>query len=391
MKNYISFIITVVIGFTLFACQEEPFGQQPIDNVPPGPISDVKVKSIPGGCILTYSLPQDKDLLYVKAVYSLTGGIISDVRTSLYLDTLTINGFGDIAEKEIKLIAVDRSRNESPVVIVKVAPLEPIIYSVGKSLDLIASFGGLNAYWSNPSKEQIAVYITRVKDSSSSDEVPVASFYNSLAIGNMAIHGLDTVSVKFGMYAKDRWGNRSEVKYFMLKPLFEAYFDKAKFREVNLPGDGPIRNPMTKLWNEIRSIEGEYFDTSWGTGIMPQSFTFDLGVTGRVSRIVNWPRQYTLFWNENFRYFEVWGCKTLDVSGSWDSWTKLADCESIKPSGLPSQQNTAEDIESVKNGENFPISPKMPSVRYLRFKVLESWDKVDAIESTEIDVYGDYR
>ena len=74
----------IILGFIAFACNEEPIGQQPIDNVPPGPISNVKVENTPGGAILTYSLPQDEDLLYVKAVYSLKDGVMSEARSSLY-------------------------------------------------------------------------------------------------------------------------------------------------------------------------------------------------------------------------------------------------------------------------------------------------------------------
>ena len=58
MKNYL--LLLVVLGFIAFACSNEPVGQQPTDNVAPGPISNVKVQNTPGGAILTYT-PTDED------------------------------------------------------------------------------------------------------------------------------------------------------------------------------------------------------------------------------------------------------------------------------------------------------------------------------------------
>ena len=55
MKNY--FLLLVVLVFIAFACKDEPVGQQPLDSVPPGAISNVKVQNTPGGAILTYKLP----------------------------------------------------------------------------------------------------------------------------------------------------------------------------------------------------------------------------------------------------------------------------------------------------------------------------------------------
>ena len=105
--------------------------------------------------IITYTLPQDEDLLYVKAVYSLKEGVMSESRSSVYSDTLKVEGFGDTREREVKLIAVDRSKNESPEVVTKINPLEPPIAKIGETLDLIADFGGVQATWENPDRAEI--------------------------------------------------------------------------------------------------------------------------------------------------------------------------------------------------------------------------------------------
>ena len=65
-------LIFYLISLALFiACNEEPVGQTPLDNIAPGKVSDINVTNIPGGAYLTYKLPDDEDLLYVKAIYQL--------------------------------------------------------------------------------------------------------------------------------------------------------------------------------------------------------------------------------------------------------------------------------------------------------------------------------
>jgi hypothetical protein len=92
------------------------------------------------------------------------------------------------------------------------------------------------------------------------------------------------------------------------------------------------------------------------------------------------------------REFEIWGC--LDepaASGDWSSWTLLADCESIKPSGLPAPQNTDEDIARATNGEDFIIPIDAQPVRFLRFLVKRTWADGGNFQIGEVEIYGDNR
>jgi hypothetical protein len=71
---------------------------------------------------------------------------------------------------------------------------------------------------------------------------------------------------------------------------------------------------------------------------------------------------------------EVWGSIDPNPDGSWDdSWTYLATAESKKPSGLPIGQFSEEDNQILNEGEEFSFSRDVPTVRYIRFKVLETW------------------
>jgi len=390
IRYFIIGILTIlVVGF--YSGEEETIGQQPIDSGAPGTVSDVKGENTPGGAILTYSLPGDEDLLYVKAVYSRKSGEISESRSSLYTDTLRVEGFGDTQEREIKLIAVDRSRNESTPVSVKINPLEPVVTTIGNSLDLVADFGGVHAYWDNPKRAEVAV-IVLVEDINQ-EYVPLETFYSSVIDGQGTVRGMDTIPSKFGIFVRDYWGNVSAVKYYEYTPIFETLFDRTKFRALTLPGElGSVGG-----WEKEKMFDGVWaanqgHSSPGGTGVWPQSVTIDLGVTGQISRLRLHQRMapYT-FAEGNLRFFEVWGSPTLDNTGDWDKWIKLMDCESIKPSGLPIGEVSNEDEALASDGEDFINSPSNPKVRYIRIKVLRTWAGGDNFQICEVEFFGDNR
>jgi len=383
----------IILGFIVFACKQEPIGQQPIDNISPGPVSNVKVVNTAGGAILTFTLPTDEDLLYVKAVYSLKEGVMSEARSSLYKDTLKIAGFGDTLARQVKLIAVDRSRNESSEIDVTIKPLTSSVVTIGKTLDLVADFGGITGYWNNPTRAEVSVVF--LKQDKNNEYTPITTFYSTMATGQGSSKGMDSIPAKFAVYVQDRWENRSEIKYFSLTPIYETKFDRLKYKEVNLPNDaggggGSGWSNKANMWNDQFGDNG--FSSPGGTGVWPQSVTIDLGVLGKVSRLKIFQRLGPYVFAEgNVKNFQIWGCQTLDPSGNWNSWTKMMDCISIKPSGLPMSQNTNEDVDRATNGEDFINSPLNAKVRYIRILVTRTWAGGDNFQISELQVFGDNR
>lgn len=156
MKKNLLYILSVLL---LIACSEEERTFVKTDSVAPQPVSNVEVTNIPGGAILKYTLPDDEDLLCVKANYELKSGVSSEVKASLFVDTLKIEGFGTEDERIVELVAIDRSLNESSPVKVTVKPLEAPVVTIGRTLKLIADFGGVHAYWDNPGRSEISVIL----------------------------------------------------------------------------------------------------------------------------------------------------------------------------------------------------------------------------------------
>ena len=124
----------------------------------------------------------------------------------------------------------------------------------------------------------------------------------------------------------------------------------------------------------------------------PVWFTFDMGQTAQLSRFTSWQRSMggSYYYRAGaIKEWEVWGRSDLPSSdGSWDGWTKLADCESIKPSGWPAGSNSEEDITYASKGEEFEFPADIPPVRYIRFKILSTHDGAGLVVMQQLWFYG---
>src|SRR5690606_9340925 len=83
----INLLMTAVglIGLLCGACEEDTRLNQIDSAVPaPGVVSNVSVKNVPGGAVLQYQIPADKNLLYVKAVYTTNTGAVRESKASYY-------------------------------------------------------------------------------------------------------------------------------------------------------------------------------------------------------------------------------------------------------------------------------------------------------------------
>lgn len=167
-------------------------------------------------------------------------------------------------------------------------------------------------------------------------------------------------------------------------PFFERKLDKAKFKELILPTDAKTDHGwlMSNLWDEQYVAPG--FATTRG---IPSWFTFDTGVSSTLKRFKTWQASDRLYIGESIRKFEIWGSNDPHPDGSWESWTKLMNGESVKPSGLPVGQNSAADIAYAKAGEGYVLPEGLPKFRYIRFKLLQNWGNAGFMTMGEITLW----
>lgn len=381
-------IIGVIVGTAVLAsCTPEPIGQTPVDSIAPASITDPVVENTAGGAIISYNLPNDEDLLYVKAAYILTGGIIAEVKASVYSNTLEIEGFGDSLERDVLLYAVDRSGNQSESVSVKVTPLKPSIFAIFESLKLITDFGGVNFAWVNEAEANISISLMMKKEG---EFIALDMLNTNRKDGNYSVRGLESKEGEFALYVRDRWNNFSDTLYTTLTPLFEMKINSDRIKPYNMVGDTPDAWDwgLSNLWDGNVNTG---FHTEITSGPWPHRFTFQMmdGAV-KVSRFKIYQRNDDVYYyaHGNIRKFELYGSNSPNLDGGYDGWNLMGNFESFKPSDLPLGQISNEDKEYVANGEEFTVSPELPAYKYFRIKITESWSGGNFMHTMEIPFWG---
>lgn len=386
--------IKYIIILLFFACSEDNFNKPygPNDQMAPGIVTMIKYEAVPGGVVMQVKNPSDEDLLYVKAKYRLDSGKEMEERISAYSNMITIEGFGDINEKTIILSAVDRMENEGESTIVKVIPGEPPYIKAFETLDMYVTFGGIGVTINNEDKGNIIIDVL-TKDEEG-DWYTAHTEYTSKQDVVFAVRGFESVEREFGVVIRDPWDNKTGTSYKTVLPWYETELNKEKFREIRLPNDafmGEWGWSMAHIWNgNFVFGDNDMCHSSENSG-WPQSFTFDLGVTVKLSRYKYWQRMQEdyLYQHGNLKKWELYGrTDTPPANGSWDGWTKIIECESLKPSGLPPGQISSEDKEYAASGEEFEFSPDVVPVRYIRWKGLETFSGAQFIHLQEVTFYG---
>jgi len=389
MKRIISVLFAglLIVG-TIGSCQKTEVGtMDKSDKQAPGPVSNAEVENLNGAAKITYSLPKDHDLLYVRAEYTTKDGIVRTTKVSRYLDSVVLEGFADTDVYEARLYAVDKSENVSEPLVVKVQPKTPPFDLVKEKLVASEAFGGIDVTYRNDVGSDVAIVI--LTNDKLGNFVPVKTLSTKAKTGRFGARELPSVETRFGLMVRDRWGNLSDTTYVTLTPIFEARLDRTKMKGLNINGTDAKNYPG----NEVEYLfDGDVSNTTayhtTDPVKMPQWFTFDIGKTVKLSRLVWFMRQGWYYNLHNPRKVEIWGSNDPSPDGSFTNWILLAEHEQIKPSGLPVGQNSNADNEAAFEGETINIPIEAPAVRYIRFKTLQNWTNGVYVNFTELTLWG---
>lgn len=387
-------IFTMAITFLIVSCDQNNL--EPLENnsTPPDQVENVAVENLAGKAKITYTLPSNQDLLYVKAVYTLASGRIMEVKSSYYNNSLTVEGFADTDEHEIKLYAVNRSETESIPVVVKIKPLEAAIWGVFRSIVSKPAFGGVFIEASNLTRENLSILVME-KDEQSDWVVNPRSIYTSTDIIGKTIRGFTPVNHDIAITVRDRWLNTTDTIFTSVTPYEEFTLAKSGYKHFPLPGDTKTHTSAipSGMWDGNIMDWPKVFLTD---GSVPGQHvvTFDTGVLAKMSRIVIWdyPEYYngrTYYYIGDLKEFEIWGSASPNPDGSLDSsWFKLGTYNAVKPSGLPFGQQTTEDYDTAVAGFSWEFDVNAPKVRYLRIVSLKNWAGIGTMAIGEVQVYG---
>lgn len=387
----------VLIGYACYfmllgtGCSEIDINGAKCTGQKPAPVTEYSVSSLYGGAKITFKMPESEDLLYVKAKYTLGSGLERETKSSLYKNYLTVDGFEKAGEFDINLYAVAKGEVESEPTIVKVTVLTPPYEQVFNKLNLIETFGGVNINATNESKADLS--ITLLEKSPKGEWVDKYTHYTNSESVNFSVRGYEPKPANFAVFVKDRWGNVSDTLAKTLQPIFEEKISKTTWKKFELPGDHTLPHPtynhwtFEKMWDDKLGGD-DMFHTAPMIETWPMPFTIDLGKKINFSRLKLDERQSHQWKSNTVKLFEVYGSNNPSLDGSWDCWTKMGTFEVIKPSGLPDDKATGEDNDAWAKGFDFEFLPTLPSFRYVRFKILETWGRVQSCSITELTFWG---
>ncbi|WP_418894317.1 DUF5000 domain-containing lipoprotein [Limibacterium fermenti] len=385
MKKYYFYLLILSCVVFLFSCQynDNIYIDYADPNLPaPAQVTDPVITAIAGGAYITYKIPQDKNLRYVKAVYETQPGKSYEVKSSIFSDTLKIEGYGDTQTRDVKIVSVGKNEKESEPLIVKVTPLRPAISSVYETLQLDPTFGGINIKLKNPGRANLAIVL--IADTiNNGDWAEIHTFYSSADNGNFSLRGLDTIPSKFGVYLRDRWYNKTDTIMNLITPWYEELIDKGSWKPLYLPGDDYKyieTYQLPRLWDNQYGYNLFASDKA----LLPQTITWDLGEQVTLSRMKSWHHPADPYNGPSVKEFEIWGTNEYHADGDYvsggekgiytDNWQLLGKFKSYKPSGSPIGTVTAEDRDYALNkGEDFEFEAGLPAVRYIRLKTTETW------------------
>lgn len=434
----------------LFSCTEVKEWNDPTDQVPPGSVTNVIVKNLNGGALITYQLPSDNDLLGVKAVYSFgTENDLREAYASAFTDTIILQGYSDTLEHVVKLYSVDKSMNESQPVDVAIQPLTPPIELIRESLKINPTFGGIYLEWENIMKEEIAVTVS-VEDSLG-EMTPYDVYYSQTESGKYSFRGFENEESKFRIDMRDRWNNYSTPLDTVLTPLFEeqivgrtdnegniwvryGWADKSSLYRGDISTDRGGSMGFDKIFDGIEFNSSNWWHTGdngnylqqfvpdWPDAnyfAMPIYLTIDMGKMASYSRLRYWIRNRTpLFSVPVITSLEVWATNNPkpitqigdgsreanlkywtqweEVGGTdqWkEDWNKLADCVLELPSGETDPNKlTNEDQEFIKAGFEFEMDPLFANTpfRYIRLVIRKQNQATSQIQLGELKFWGAY-
>lgn len=369
MKRIFAFMIMAGL---LVACQEDTIGQYPIDSTAPAKVTNPQVENLPGRVLITYELPDETDLLYVKAVYTKSDGTEGSVKASVFNNQVEIVGFGRSKKQTVKLITVDRSQNESDPVPVEIEPLDGTVYSISETMTMEETWGGIKMRWDNPQED--GVFITVTCTDSEGKEI-VETYFSESEVGEIAMRDLDDTPYEFKIEVRDLYDNYSDARIETLTPWKEIMVPLKEITVLPLASNMTLHASYSKglnaLIDNVCSTEDYvYIDKTCAYGY----FTFDLGAEYVISRVRMWHRYAYCYTVRNPKFFQYWTTndwKYAENPDNWDGWNLVYEGKCVKPSGDGSTV-TAEDKAFAMAGHEFEM-PEGVTGRYFRVKLLENW------------------
>lgn len=369
------------------------------DTTPPSVLSVINVTPTHGGGIISYNLPDDDDILYVKAEYTNTIGEEVSRVSSKHNNSIEITGLNQTTPLTIKLFVIDENYNKSDVVEVELTPLESFIFLVQESMEITPDLGGAKVTWENIESKTVYVFL-HIDDGSGDDQVRILSSSNEQE--SIFVRGLESVEMTFLTRIEDFDGNSTSLEEkATLTPLFEEVIDKSTWSLVasqSVNGNA-WEGATVNFWDDVIDTVGNDSDNSYfmiwrdqngGSLNWPLDIVIDLNKTVKIHRFKIWQRAY---WyggpSDTPYYYQEENMKSFILYASNDSqtWIELGQFDIGDPrdgeGNIP-----ASALEEGANGHDFNLEGVSDEFRYLKVSLTSNYGSETYVNGSEITLYG---
>tara|TARA_B110000967_G_scaffold46513_1_gene46897 strand:+ start:10571 stop:11782 length:1212 start_codon:yes stop_codon:yes gene_type:complete len=389
-----SLLLLTVLLFVLTSCSED----SGTDTTAPGPVQVKAIIPQNGGAKIVYTLPDDNDILYVKAAYKNAQGEDVFNVASASKDIIEVGGFVDTSPKKVKLSVIDDSGNQSKSEEVTVEPLESFIFLVSNSIQLQADLGGVEVQWDNDNEKTVFVYLYYNDGVEEGQRILSSNSKNE----KRTVRGLQAIPYDFSVVVEDFDGNKTE-KVFVssITPKFEEKIDKSTWTVVSqLSVNGNAWEGSTvNFWDDVIdtkeiNTDNSYFminrDDNGGALNWPLDIVIDLNKNVKINRFKLWQRAFWYggvegvpyyYQGENIRAFDIY------ISNDRQEWT-LAGTFDI---GDPKDTNgniSDEKLQEAEDGHDFEFEKTTTPFRYLKLSITSNYGSEQYVNGSEITLYG---
>ena len=387
-------LFLTILFFAASSCSKQDDG----DTTPPSVLTVDSVTPTNGGGIISYTLPNDDDILYVRAEYTNSNGVDVSRASSSYNNSIEIDGLNQTTALTITLYVVDENYNQSAPIYVELVPLESFIYLVQESIEVNTDLGGFRINWENIQSKTVYVFVHI--NNGSEEEVRILSSNNSSE--SIAVRGLPSEEITISTRIEDFDENSTTLEEKgTLTPLFEQVIDKSTWTLVasqSVNGNA-WEGASVNFWDDVidttnNNSDNSYFmiwrDLNGGSLNWPLDLVIDLNKNVKVTRFTVWQRAYWYngpsdipyyFQEENMKSFTIYASNDAQV------WEELGQFDIGDP--RDSEGNIPQSaLDSAANGHEFELDEVSESFRYLKFSVTSNYGSEAYVNGSEITMYG---
>jgi hypothetical protein len=378
---------------TFFSCTAD----KDLDTKAPEIVTNITVTPTNGGGIISYSLPTDADILYVKAVYTNSQGEAVFRVSSKYTGTIEVNGLNQTTPLKVKLYVIDESENSSEAAEIEFTPLESFIFLVQESVEITPDLGGVKITWDNIASKTVFVYV-HVLDGIN-ETIRILSSNNAQEL--RFIRGLGPTEITISIKVEDFDGNITKLEdKGPYTPLFEEKIDKSSWSLVSgqsINGNA-YEGRTVNFWDDVvdtveTDSDNSYFiatrDNNGGSLNFPLDIVIDLNKNVKIQRFIVWQRAYWYNGGGVTYHYQEENLKSFNLYASTDAqtWNLLGQFDIGDPrDGSGNIPATA--FQEAIDGHEFSLSDTSEAFRYLKFEITSNYGSTQITVGSEITLFG---